>query len=51
MNQTGVVLLILGGLLAAYLISKSGATYSANPLNSIVPPVPTPGPTSVGGGL
>lgn len=44
MNTTGWVLLIGGGLLAAYLILKSGVTYSANPLGNILakPTAPLP---------
>lgn len=44
MSGTGWILLIGGGLLAYYLITKSGATYSANPLGNILnqPTAPPP---------
>lgn len=44
MNSTGWLLLIGGGLLVYLLISKSGVTYSANPLQNVLPQPPTTPP-------
>ena len=48
MSGTGWVLLIGGGLLAYYLITKSGATYTANPLQGLLPAGGSPQPCGPG---